>query len=97
MRTDSKSVVLRYFNPVGAHPSGTIGEDPNGIPNNLVPYISQVQQQQPLVHWCAISLNDRLAHHPLYPEQVAVGKLEKLRVFGTDWPTPDGTGVVRSS
>jgi UDP-glucose 4-epimerase len=62
---NSKSVVLRYFNPVGAHPSGTIGEDPNGIPNNLVPYISQV----------------------------AVGKLEKLRVFGTDWPTPDGTGV----
>lgn len=39
---DSKSVLLRYFNPVGAHPSGKIGEDPNGIPNNLVPYISQV-------------------------------------------------------
>jgi UDP-glucose 4-epimerase len=55
MRTDSKSVVLRYFNPVGAHPSGTIGEDPNGIPNNLVPYISQVQQ--PFVHWFAISLS----------------------------------------
>lgn len=62
---NSKSVLLRYFNPVGAHPSGKIGEDPNGIPNNLVPYISQV----------------------------AVGKLAKLRVFGTDWPTPDGTGV----
>ena len=57
--------LLRYFNPVGAHPSGRIGEDPNGIPNNLMPYISQV----------------------------AVGKLTKLRVFGNDYPTPDGTGV----
>jgi len=61
----SMSVLLRYFNPVGAHPSGKIGEDPNGTPNNLVPYISQV----------------------------AVGKLPKLRVYGSDWPTPDGTGV----
>lgn len=59
------AVLLRYFNPVGAHESGRIGEDPNGIPNNLVPYIAQV----------------------------AVGKLEKLRVFGDDYPTPDGTGV----
>jgi UDP-glucose 4-epimerase len=57
--------LLRYFNPVGAHPSGRIGEDPNGIPNNLVPYIAQV----------------------------AVGKLPALRVFGDDYPTPDGTGV----
>ena len=57
--------ILRYFNPVGAHPSGRIGEDPNGIPNNLVPYIAQV----------------------------AVGKLPYLRVFGNDYPTPDGTGV----
>ena len=57
--------ILRYFNPVGAHISGRIGEDPNGIPNNLVPYITQV----------------------------AVGKLEKLRVFGNDYNTPDGTGV----
>lgn len=57
--------ILRYFNPVGAHISGRIGEDPNGIPNNLVPYITQV----------------------------AVGKLEKLRVFGNDYHTPDGTGV----
>lgn len=57
--------LLRYFNPVGAHHSGLIGEDPNGIPNNLMPYISQV----------------------------AVGKLEKLSVFGDDYPTPDGTGV----
>lgn len=57
--------LLRYFNPVGAHPSGTIGEDPNDIPNNLMPYISQV----------------------------AVGKLEKLSVFGDDYPTEDGTGV----
>lgn len=56
---------LRYFNPVGAHPSGRIGEDPNGEPNNLMPYISQV----------------------------AVGKLKKLRVFGNDYDTPDGTGV----
>lgn len=57
--------ILRYFNPVGAHPSGLIGEDPNGIPNNLMPYIAQV----------------------------ASGRLEKLRIFGQDWPTPDGTGV----
>jgi len=56
---------LRYFNPVGAHESGLIGEDPNGIPNNLMPYISQV----------------------------AVGKLERLSVFGSDYATPDGTGV----
>ena len=58
-------VLLRYFNPIGAHKSGTIGENPNGIPNNLMPYISQV----------------------------AVGKLEKLGVFGDDYDTPDGTGV----
>ncbi|MBN2332294.1 MAG: UDP-glucose 4-epimerase GalE [Deltaproteobacteria bacterium] len=57
--------LLRYFNPVGAHESGRIGEDPNGIPNNLLPYISQV----------------------------AVGKLQKLSVFGSDYPTPDGTGI----
>ena len=56
---------LRYFNPVGAHESGLIGESPNDIPNNLMPYISQV----------------------------AVGRLEKLSVFGDDYPTPDGTGV----
>lgn len=58
-------VLLRYFNPIGAHASGLIGENPNGIPNNLMPYISQV----------------------------AVGKLEKLHVFGNDYPTKDGTGV----
>ncbi|HTS87744.1 MAG TPA: UDP-glucose 4-epimerase GalE [Gemmatimonadales bacterium] len=57
--------LLRYFNPVGAHESGRIGEDPNGVPNNLLPYITQV----------------------------AVGKLPHLRVFGDDYPTPDGTGV----
>lgn len=57
--------LLRYFNPVGAHPSGLIGEDPNGIPNNLMPFISQV----------------------------AVGKRDKLSVFGADYPTHDGTGV----
>ena len=58
-------IPLRYFNPVGAHPSGQIGEDPNDIPNNLMPYISQV----------------------------AVGKLEKLSIFGNDYSTVDGTGV----
>lgn len=58
-------VLLRYFNPIGAHKSGLIGEDPKGIPNNLVPYIAQV----------------------------AVGKLERLGVFGDDYNTPDGTGV----
>ncbi|HET7627850.1 MAG TPA: UDP-glucose 4-epimerase GalE [Bacillales bacterium] len=57
--------LLRYFNPIGAHESGRIGEDPNGIPNNLVPYITQV----------------------------AVGKLDELKVFGDDYPTSDGTGV----
>ena len=57
--------LLRYFNPVGAHPSGTIGEDPSGIPNNLVPYIAQV----------------------------AVGKRDRLMVFGDDYDTVDGTGV----
>jgi UDP-glucose 4-epimerase len=56
---------LRYFNPVGAHESGLIGEDPGGVPNNLMPYVAQV----------------------------AVGKLEKLRVFGGDYDTTDGTGV----
>lgn len=58
-------VLLRYFNPIGAHESGLIGEAPNGIPNNLMPYINQV----------------------------ALGKLDHLRVFGNDYPTPDGTGV----
>lgn len=58
-------VLLRYFNPIGAHSSGLIGENPNGVPNNLMPYITQV----------------------------AVGKLEKLHVFGNDYDTHDGTGV----
>jgi len=57
--------ILRYFNPVGAHPSGTIGEDPSGIPNNLLPYICQV----------------------------AVGRLEKLLIFGDDYDTTDGTAL----
>ena len=58
-----KAIALRYFNPVGAHESGEIGEDPTGIPNNLLPYIAQV----------------------------AIGRLEKLGVFGDDYDTPDGT------
>ncbi len=58
-------VLLRYFNPVGAHESGLIGEDPQGIPNNLMPYVSQV----------------------------AIGRRERLTVFGDDYDTPDGTGV----
>ena len=58
-------VLLRYFNPVGAHESGLIGEDPKGIPNNLMPYVAQV----------------------------ASGKLQRIGVFGNDYPTPDGTGV----
>ncbi len=62
---DWSITLLRYFNPVGAHPSGTMGEDPQGIPNNLMPFIAQV----------------------------AVGRREKLSVFGDDYPTPDGTGV----
>lgn len=57
--------LLRYFNPVGAHESGAIGEDPNGTPNNILPYISQV----------------------------AVGKLNTVKVFGNDYDTPDGTGI----
>jgi UDP-glucose 4-epimerase len=58
-------LLLRYFNPVGAHASGLIGEDPVGVPNNLMPFVAQV----------------------------AVGRHERLRVFGSDYPTPDGTGV----
>ncbi|MBW7881722.1 MAG: UDP-glucose 4-epimerase GalE [Caldilineaceae bacterium] len=64
-RSEVSAVLLRYFNPVGAHPSGRIGEDPHGEPNNLMPYIAQV----------------------------AAGRREYLRVFGNDYPTPDGTGV----
>ena len=62
---DFSAVMLRYFNPIGAHPSGLIGEMPQGTPNNLLPYVSGV----------------------------AAGTLEKLHVFGNDYPTPDGTGV----
>lgn len=57
--------LLRYFNPVGAHPSALIGEDPRGVPNNLMPYVAKV----------------------------AAGQLARLKVFGADYPTPDGTGV----
>ena len=57
---------MRYFNPVGAHPSGRIGEDPAGVPCNLMPYVAQV----------------------------AVGRLEKLAVYGNDYSTPDGTGII---
>jgi UDP-glucose 4-epimerase len=57
--------LLRYFNPVGAHPSGLIGEDPQGVPNNLMPYVAKV----------------------------AAGELPRLRVWGGDYPTPDGTGI----
>ena len=60
------AVLLRYFNPVGAHASGEIGEDPNGPPNNLMPFVSQV----------------------------AVGRRPLLNVFGGDYDTPDGTGMV---
>jgi len=60
-----QTACLRYFNPVGAHESGRIGEDPRGTPNNLMPYVAQV----------------------------AVGRRNKLSVFGNDYPTPDGTGV----
>lgn len=58
-------ISLRYFNPIGAHPSGLLGEDPKGIPGNVLPYMMQV----------------------------AVGRLERLQVYGGDWETPDGTGV----
>jgi UDP-glucose 4-epimerase len=61
--SDMSVVLLRYFNPIGAHESGLIGEDPQGIPNNLMPYVAQV----------------------------AVGRREKLTIFGNDYPTPDGT------
>ncbi|PSS09796.1 Bifunctional UDP-glucose 4-epimerase and UDP-xylose 4-epimerase [Actinidia chinensis var. chinensis] len=60
-----KIILLRYFNPVGAHESGKLGEDPKGIPNNLMPYI----------------------------QQVAVGRLPELNVYGHDYPTPDGTAI----
>ena len=58
-----KGIALRYFNPIGGHPSGLLGDDPNGIPNNLMPYIARV----------------------------AAGQLDKLTIFGDDYPTPDGT------
>lgn len=60
-----QAVLLRYFNPVGAHPSGLIGEDPTGVPNNLLPFVAQV----------------------------AVGRRERLSIFGSTYPTKDGTGV----
>jgi len=63
--SSASAVMLRYFNPAGAHPSGCLGEDPRGVPNNLLPYIAQV----------------------------AVGRRQRLKVFGNDYPTPDGTGV----
>ena len=63
--SDFHAAILRYFNPVGAHPSGKIGEDPKGVPDNLVPFVCQV----------------------------ATGRLEKLRIFGDDYPTKDGTAV----
>ena len=59
------NAILRYFNPVGAHSSGWLGEDPRGVPNNLMPYIAQL----------------------------AVGRMQRLQVYGNDYPTPDGTGV----
>lgn len=62
---DQAGISLRYFNPIGAHESGSIGEDPHDVPNNLFPFITQV----------------------------AIGKREKLSIWGNDWPTPDGTGV----
>ncbi|WP_214466325.1 UDP-glucose 4-epimerase GalE [Microbacterium flavescens] len=62
---DLDVTVLRYFNPVGAHPSGLIGEDPKGVPNNLMPYV----------------------------QRVAIGELDRVGVFGTDYDTPDGTGL----
>lgn len=64
-RPSLRVALLRYFNPVGAHPSGQLGEDPADIPNNLMPYIAQV----------------------------AIGRRERLRVFGDDYDTSDGTGV----
>ena len=64
-RAQVSAVLLRYFNPVGAHPSGRIGGDPRGVPNNLMPYVAQV----------------------------AVGRRERLAVFGDDYLTPDGTGI----
>jgi UDP-glucose 4-epimerase len=60
-----RALCLRYFNPVGAHETGLIGEDPRDVPNNLMPYVAQV----------------------------ALGRLARLRIFGDDYPTPDGTGV----
>lgn len=64
-RQEWSAICLRYFNPVGAHPSGRIGEDPAGVPCNLMPYVAQV----------------------------AVGRLAKLGVYGSDYATPDGTGM----
>jgi UDP-glucose 4-epimerase len=62
---EMRAISLRYFNPVGAHPSGLLGEDPSGVPKNVMPYLSQI----------------------------AVGRLDKLSIFGDDYPTPDGTAI----
>ena len=79
--------LLRYFNPVGAHPSGQIGEDPKGIPNNLMPFIQQVSLTSGRSSIALLTSPSR------GPAQVAVGKRAHLAVFGNDYPTHDGTGV----
>jgi UDP-glucose 4-epimerase len=63
--TELRAISLRYFNPVGAHPSGLLGEDPSGVPKNVMPYLMQI----------------------------AIGRLDKLSIFGDDYPTPDGTAI----
>lgn len=92
---DWNAVLLRYFNPIGAHESGMIGEDPQGIPNNLMPYVAQVQPPQPLGvpgrgHRCRGSWGCPSV-------QVAVGRREFLSVFGNDYKTDDGTGASRDT
>lgn len=100
-------ILLRYFNPVGAHPSGRIGEDPNGVPNNLMPFVSQVHDYLNICVIHQFMLNKRiiqqellkdirdfdLSQSDLWSFQVAIGKLPELTIHGDKWETKDGTGV----
>ena len=78
-----KVILLRYFNPIGAHPCGRIGEDPKGIPNNLLPFVAQAWH----THFISMCLSQNIWL------QVAVGRRPHLSIFGSDYNTADGTGV----
>ena len=96
---DWNAILLRYFNPIGAHISGLIGEDPQGIPNNLLPYVAQVKCFRGLgatghrtLHYRYLQHNPSVLFVPVNHTQVAIGRREHLSVYGDDYDTPDGTG-----